>query len=137
MSQIQRNGGDWGGKFTLTGDEGRETRCHYWDGQQCYGEALFYPGKRCTHAEGHHPGASSLNKHKLQLMCEAKGVPLPAVLLAKGRKGGAGGAAAQQPAGEVRAAAADAGPGNADVPQEQWQQAQQQEQHQEQRLTAG
>ncbi len=105
--QIYRSNGDWGGKFS-TPPVPSEVKCHYWDGQQCYGEALVFPGKKCTHSEGHRPGVGTLNKQKLRLMCEAKGLPLPAVLLDHGRGGRRAGAAGAASCSERQAGAAAA-----------------------------
>ncbi|GAB4818225.1 hypothetical protein N2152v2_005271 [Parachlorella kessleri] len=108
--QIFRGHGDWGGKFA-TVPVPSETRCHYWDGQQCWGEELIFPGKTCTHSAGHRPGVTSLNKHKLRHMCETKGLPLPPVVLAetgRGSKAGPEGGAHSRAAVDSGAATAAA-----------------------------
>jgi len=57
----------------------KEMRCHFWDGEVCYGETLeLYPkGKRCKYAAAHIPGKNTINKEKLKQRCELIGVNFP------------------------------------------------------------
>eukprot|EP00890_Picochlorum_soloecismus_P002706 jgi/Picsp_1/3436/NSC_06274-R1_trna rrna methyltransferase len=57
----------------------KEMRCHFWDGEVCYGETLgLYPkGKRCKYAAAHIPGKNTINKEKLKQRCERLAVDFP------------------------------------------------------------
>ena len=57
----------------------KEMRCHFWDGEVCYGETLeLYPkGKQCKYAAAHIPGKNTINKEKLKQRCERLGVDFP------------------------------------------------------------
>ena len=52
-------------------------RCHYWDGQKCYGEHLGVFEGGCRYKKCHVPGVSTLNKGKLQVLCDKTGLPMP------------------------------------------------------------
>ena len=45
--QLHRNRGNWGGKEFDGPVSLQKTSCYYWDGCQCHGERLFWPGQTC------------------------------------------------------------------------------------------
>lgn len=77
--QLNRNKGNWGEKEFDTPEiihkmvEGRN-RCHYWDGERCWGEQLLFPGKTCRYHELHYPGLDSFNKGTLRHRLGTRGI---------------------------------------------------------------
>ena len=51
--------------------------CHFWDGQVCLGEMLFWPGKKCRYAAFHLHGVDTIEPYKLQQECERRHIPNP------------------------------------------------------------
>lgn len=86
--QLHRNNGQWFDKeFEEQGvDFSNKRRCDFWDGCQCYGERLLFPGKTCRYQDMHIKGLSTLNKGKLIHRCQSRGIVVPDLDLKRDRK---------------------------------------------------
>eukprot|EP00887_Chlorella_sp_A99_P003681 scaffold7.g3681.t1 len=86
--QQHRGGMDWSGKEFVVAAAAvaaagpppsppLKHTCHYWNGQQCFGETYLWPGKVCRYRYYHLPGLSTLDPYKLQLECGRRRLPNP------------------------------------------------------------